>query len=123
MAYSIGSISSWVHNNRLTSGTLPTWLSGNNLHSLASGACIDLKNMVGEGIGAPTSINEKYFNILVNLTALYAQGAIEGVNTSWSAAGLSVSKGASPFMSFLVDQVNRSIQGIGRKINYYKVQR
>jgi hypothetical protein len=120
VTYNIGSIAAEAY-NRLPSGTVPSWLSGNNLITLASGACIDVGNMVGTSVGAP-AIDEKYQNILVNLTTLYAQGAIEGINSSWSAGGMSIGKGASPYMTFLEGQVQRSLEGINHKVNYYKVQ-
>lgn len=117
MTYSTGNVVSLAY-NRIPSGTVPSWLSGTVMHEMASGACIDLANMVGASIDC-SSFDEKYLNILVNLTTVYTQATKEGVNTSFSLGELTVSKGASPFLTFLIDQANRSMSGvIGTSVKY-----
>jgi hypothetical protein len=114
MTMSIGSVVDFVW-TRFAS--IDTTVSG-NLVRLASGALMDIGQATGQTISA-TDIPDKWFNVAVNLTSLYARAAMDGGAVTIGTDGINISKGMSPQAELWAEQVTQALKR--KPIIYQKV--
>lgn len=106
---------------------VPSTISGLPMQRIAETTIEDLKNYTGDEIST-TDIPVRFQNVLINLTAAYTVGFMAGIGVDFNASlgEFSVNPAGGPSssekqqMQFFVQQANRSLHYIGRKLNFAK---